>query len=254
MKSPMTSSSLLIAAALLCTSIADAAIIDFTDRSIWGSSGSGAVTNSYDGLQVTLQAFNAAGATSYSNTAFDGSDSAICGSLMCQSDGIGIGGDEVSFGGGPLETLDRLTVTFNQAVNVDSIWVLDLFAAVRGDSGGAEVFQVAANGLDGEWASWTGTDTSGAGLLAATLDGATASSSSNVFTNVFSLSFFTTNLGLFSSPQNSDFALAGLEVTAIEAAAGELATVTVPEPTSLGLFALGLFGAFGVTRRKARRS
>lgn len=226
----------LFAASLLMSSVTHAALIDFTDRSVWGTSGSGAVTHDYDGLQVTLEAFNASGSTSYTNTAFDGLSSA-CGSLACQSDGIGIAGDEVAFG------LDRLTVTFSQAVNVDSIWVLDLFAAVGGDSAAAEVFQIRANGAQGGWAAWTGTDTgSGGGLFEASLDNATAFGSESVFANVWSLDFFASDLDMFVAPPNSDFALGGLEVT----------SVSVPEPGALGLLAMGLLAAFGATRRRRR--
>ena len=225
----------LLAASLLMSSMSHAALIDFTDRSMWGTSGSGAVTKDYDGMQVTLQAFNAAGATSYTNTAFDGLDRSVCGSLACQSDGIGIAGDEVTFG------LERLSVTFSEAVNVQSIWVLDLFGAMGGDSAGAEVFQVAANGLGGEWASWIGTDMGGGGgLFTATLDNATALSTGTMFTSVWSLDFFVHDLGAFIVPANSDFALGGLEVT----------SVSVPEPGTLGLLTLGLLGALGATRRR----
>lgn len=119
--------------------------------------------------------------------------------------------------------------------------MLDLFGAMGGDSAGAEVFQVAANGLGGEWASWTGTDMGGGGgLFTATLDNATALSSGTMFTSVWSLDFFVHDLGAFIVPANSDFALGGLEVT----------SVSVPEPGTLGLLTLGLLGALGATRRR----
>ena len=217
-------------------SAANATMVDFTDRSAWTAIGGG-ISTSIDGLSVSLQAFGAHGATNHTNTGFDGAAS-NCGALVCQSDGIGIADDEISFGHGAPGAIERLRITFSEAVTVDSIFFLDLFAAIRGDYAAAEVAYVSANGLDGPWAAWTGTAVDVTGLFEATASNTTAASHSSVLANVTMLDFFTTDFGLFEAPENSDFALAGLQLRRLQ----------VPEPSSWGLFALAL-GALLVRRR-----
>jgi hypothetical protein len=222
-------------------SAANATLIDFTNRSAWTATSGGSSSTSIDGLSVSLQAFGPHGATTHTSTGFDGA-ALDCGVLVCQSDGIGIADDEISFGNGGPAGIERLRITFSEAVTIDSIFFLDFFAAVGGDHAAAEMAYVSTNGSDFAWAAWTGTATDTTGLFHATTNNMTAASHASVLANITILDFFTTDFGLFQAPSNSDFALAGLQLTRTQ----------VPEPSSLGLFAIAL-GALLVRRRSTTR-
>jgi hypothetical protein len=232
---------LLTCGALLATSANAAQIlVDFTDRTIWGSSGAGAVTRSYGDLQVTLQAFNGGDETTYSNTAYDGVPThAACSFLACRSDGVGVRDDEVSYGDeGPFMG-ERLTVSFSRAVSVDMIAFFDFFSYMQGSDPYAEQLQVSVNGLGGAWGVWSANATDSTGYLGAAAANADLLTDADLFSGVWSLDFYAAGEDGLSIPQHSDFALAAIQIT------------TVPEPTALSLLGLGML-AFGFARRPQR--
>lgn len=220
--------------ALGASQSAHAGLIDFTDGG-WTANN----PRLFGSLSVTLRAFDGSGSTGFTETAFDG-DIAQCGpiGLTCTSDGIGIVDDEVSFGDGGKTDVQRLKITFSRAVDIASIFFLDLFGSEANNSDPeAEIAQFQVNG-SGAGGGFTGTAMDGTGLFEGTIANASPLSSLDAFTGVTSIEFFADTAQL-RSPDNTDFALAGIR------------TVDVPEPGTLALFGLGLLG-LGIARsRKA---
>ncbi len=217
---------------LLMTASAQALVIDFTDRDIWDASGNN-TSHNYGGLTVAVSAWDKNGNSTGYNTKenFNAGhilpcDSLAGGFLACESDGLGIGDDEISFGTGGKTDVERIRVTFSKAVNLDAVIFLDLFAG--GANASDPISEVAQAHSNNGGMVWTGNALDNVGFFIGT-NGNGDLSASNIFNDVQWIDFFADTANA-SSPSNTDFALAAIQVSA------------VPEPGSLVLFALGLAG------------
>ncbi|WP_320822057.1 PEP-CTERM sorting domain-containing protein [Reinekea sp.] len=218
-------------ALIVVASAAQATLIDFTDADQWSASGTPR-TVSYGDLDVTLTAYNLfSQQVPFTNTPYDGQ--APCADyggqgLQCETDGIGIGDDEVT------SSVELLKVVFSSAVDIKSITLLDLFGSSPDDP----IAEQATIGSDLNYLNygiWEGiADNDHTGFLTATLDNALDSASAGLFTGVTSL--FLGAHPFLGNPHNSDFALAAIEL------------VDVPEPGTLLLFGMGLLSMLSLRR------
>lgn len=236
---PGTSAALGGAVLLLGAAVpAEAALIDFTD-------GGWTLSNPRDigGVTVTLEAYDTTNSlVGFTETPFDG-EAAQCGplGLTCESDGIGIFDDEVSFGEGKKEDVERLLVRFSRPVDIVSVILLDLFAQGSPTDDPSELAQFQVNGDGGAGGGFTGTATDRTGFFVGTAANADPISDPNAFIGVQQIELFTDTFRL-GDPENanSDFALAAINTT------------SVPEPGILGLIGAGLLGlGFAARRRRA---
>lgn len=171
----------LILTSLFFSVAAQAAYIDFTDRS-WQTA-----INAGSGTTATIDNVTLAASTGY--LTFNAYDNAGCiagqpdNGLACFGDGIGIRDDEITQGG-----FQQITVSFKEAVNITNIFLLDLFS----------------NEKTGEIAVINGTQYSGDNLLPGGFY-ATGFTGEGITSLVFS-----GNLDSFS-----DYAVAAIEVSTV---------------------------------------
>ncbi len=203
-------------AAFAFSAAAQATLIDFTganwEQAIIDGGGSTATIGN-----LTLTANNGL-------LTFNRNDSGGCkdgqptNGLTCDGDGIGINNDEISQGGS-----QQITFTFDKAVNITNIFLLDLFSGERG-------YDVNGDPTVGEIAVIDGIQYFGPNLLAGGYY-ATGFSKQAITSIIFS-----GNLDSFS-----DYALAAIDV--------EISPV--PVPGAAILFGSALLGFFGFKRRRA---
>lgn len=203
----------ILLAAFVFSAAAQATLIDFTgadwEQAIVNGGGATATIGN-----ITLTADNG-------SLTFNRNDSGGCkagqptNGLICDGDGIGINNDEITQGGS-----QQITLTFDKAVNITNIILLDLFSAERG-------YDVNGDPTTGEIAIIEGIQYFGPNLLAGGYY-ATGFSGQAITSIVFS-----GNLDSFS-----DYALAAIEVSA------------VPIPGAAILFGSALLGFFGFKRRR----
>jgi len=220
--------------ALCLAGTAQAEIIDFTDDS-WSSNN----PQDVGGVTVELLAFGPDGEpTDFTQQGFDG-DKDNCGPLVCERDGIGIGDDEVSFGEGDKQEVERLLVMFSEGVDISAIFFLDLFGVGDDGTNNPETAQIQVN-LNGAGIGFVGTAQDATGFFMGTSGNASFLSDPGAFLGVTELEFFADTGGSLISSANSDFALAGIEL------------VSVPEPGTLALLGVGLLGMGFARRQRAR--
>lgn len=240
---------------MLLAGAAQAVMVDLTTGSWSQFNNQSSATGTFGSNHVTLST-NGTGTLNF--TSYDGGTRTACGKLACVGDGVGINDDEMSYG------KERLTARFSSAVTLNSVQFLDLFGAGHpGDpqaEGAAMLFELADGSTGLQIAS--GAELSGAGYLDFVLG----------LTDVISISFFTDP----KVSANSDFALAGLDLTwgdsdgplgsdandpdlndprgpadLLQQSSGQ----SVPAPGLLGLMLIGLtlIGLTGARRREPGR-
>lgn len=91
------------------------------------------MTDTVSGIGVSLEIFNSSGTqiNYYSAQNYDGDNTTGCNeaSLVCTSDGIGIGDDETTYHDGSRGSIERIRVTFSEAIDVTAVMFLDFFSA-----------------------------------------------------------------------------------------------------------------------------
>lgn len=234
----MKRASMALAAALVLTLAtgqgAKAGYIDFTDN-LWapelaGDSANSRTRNISGFGNVTIEAFNSEGnpGTLTFIGGVPGNPAMPCGFLACDNDGAGINNDEVSFGVGAKEDVERLVVSVEKAFKLDKIHFLDLFAAGAANDPETETAQWQING-NGTGGTLDGTATDNVGY---------AVTASLGYPNVTQIEFFADTFRAASSP-NSDFALAAIQ--------------KVPGPATILMLAGGLLALGGGVRMRRHR-
>jgi hypothetical protein len=250
MRNPLPSAVFATVLVLAAAAPSQAAIIDFTDADAWGgANGDNDYTSAtfYDGVMVNVKSFPSGSITfnSFGGGFVGGLLSYLCGEatggdLACDGDGLGIGDDEISFSGTPIS--DAILVTFFQPftsilqpVDVTHLGFLNLFGSGPDDPN-AEVARWAAIPAVGPLTDGTVTGTEGPisfGLAVQPVN----------LTGIVAMLFYTGDQFGVDVPNNSDFSLAGINMTPTEAA-------PVPEPATLLLTGGGLLAAAYRSRRR----
>lgn len=146
--------------------------------------------------------------------------------LKLDGDGLGIGDDEITIG-------ETITVTFDKAIRLTGIYVLDLFKGMHEGELGKEIAYSTGDFLFTLIATQTKETGNNAGFKYAAVD-------SGAF-NVTSITFKAKATNQFGDDGKRDYALAGLDF--------EIAPVPVPAAGLLLLTAVG--GLAAARRRKA---
>ena len=205
---------------------AQAILIDFTDG-VWDDALNGTLgTVSYGDLDVTVEASTwLSGYLTFNGSASERAGCELGQSvhgLACDGDGIGVASTLNHYGAGDADEIDiydlgYITVSFSQTVNIDDVYLLDLFAS----EGSGEVAVINGTRFGGSYSdNQSTTNLGGFWDTGFTAQGVTSI-------------VLRGNWDLFS-----DYALAGVEVSA------------VPLPGSLVMFGSGLFLLGMVNRKK----
>jgi len=212
----------LVAAAIMAGAHgASAATIDFTDRSVWSSA---AGSTQVAGAQVTLSSTRG---TINFNEDFDRSRTPACqgfgGSLVCDSDGLGVNNDELTTTPNVAQTV---TLNFSAPVRLIGASFLDLYIAL--DSSDFESAQVFFDNDLGTLLTFDAVEV---------FDGSTAGFASVMFkpTTVSSVTFRAS--GGNDQIGQADFALAAVEVA------------PVPLPAAAWMLLAGVGALASVARR-----
>lgn len=210
----------ILLAAFVFSASAQATLIDFTESDNWASAqGTYSSYNVIDSIGVTISS----GSNSIGEyLTFNANDNYGCTSgtadnfLTCDGDGIGIKDDEIQINGS-----QEVIVTFDNAVDISNIFLLDLFINDNGNTGNNEKAVMTIDGVDY--------------IFDAAFEG------NGGFLNTGFALLNVTQI-IFSGYDDlfSDYALAGIEV--------ELSPV--PVPGAAILFGSALLGFFGFKRRR----
>ncbi|MEJ2142294.1 MAG: PEP-CTERM sorting domain-containing protein [Gammaproteobacteria bacterium] len=204
----------IVLAILILPITSQATLVDFTDRSWSIVEGSSAVTSGNVSLSSTggLMTFNAwDNGGCLAGQAMHG--------LSCDGDGIGIGNDEISEQGNTA-VAQSITVSFGSAVNVNNIYLLDLFGYESGTSASGSFLDIGEKAVINGITYWSLGINNPGGFFSTNFSG--QGMSSIVFSGYDD--FF------------SDYAIAAIDVS------------TVPLPGAIFLFGTALLGFMGFRR------
>lgn len=191
---------------------ASAAIIDFTDNSIYTSRSGSSATGTIDGIGFTVTG-------SLPRLTFAANGPGPIGGLAGENDGIGLGDDEI---GGT----EFLTVTFDREVSLLAASFLDFFSASSGDAEEALVF--------------TGT-TPAAGNLVTTFLATQAIGGGRPGFGTFALLTSGTAFTFATSAHNDGIGVGDYALAALEVEERLMPPLPVPLPAAAGLLVTGLF-------------
>jgi hypothetical protein len=215
----------------LAVSPAQAALIDFTDGG-WTSGTSRSIPGFGD---VTVEAFDSMGdPTSLDDSEAGPGSTPPCDFLACDTDGLGVDGDEVTYGEGGALDVERIKVTTSEPFRLGRLHFLDLFADPDPGGGGTEVAEYRINGVNmsPELGSFAGYATDNVGYGVTDDLGIP-----NVTMIEFGASSSEFGFEATNPESNTDFAVAGI--------------TSVPTPATLLLLGGGLLGLAAAARRRA---
>ncbi|MEM1381682.1 MAG: VPLPA-CTERM sorting domain-containing protein [Pseudomonadota bacterium] len=226
-------------AAALAFVPSQAAILDLTDRSVFsGAPQSGAWINNIAGSGINVFIESQGGAT---NTNERGPTGWFCANdpmLACESDGVGIGDDEIT-----ARRNESITLTFSTGITLVEVYFLDLFKR-HANSTDARDIETAVTEL------WTGNTAAGFTKIGTLFTDASLHNGGGfereTLTQLTRVDRLVFRAGSGRDDGSSDFALAGLNFASTQ---GRL-TASTPVPGALPLFLAGAIGLGAARRRR----
>lgn len=213
-----------------------ASVVDLTDRNVFsGGPASGSWIADVDGSGVDIWIESAGGSM---NTGENGPNNcSVTPGLVCQSDGVGIGDDEIT-----RSRNESITMTFSQAIDLVEIYFLDLFKKNAQSVADGDI-ETAVTEL------WTRDGNGGFTQQAILMTDAVTHNgigfAAETLANLTRVDRLVFRAGNGADDSSSDFALAGLQfVPSSDFNA-------VPVPGALPLFLAGGMGFAALRRRRS---